>query len=157
MVGAIIGAIMVIVGSFILYYYSSTFGGSMYMGVQDITQGDFVYAWLIPIFGLLVIILAPVAFAMQNKAVATVAIVFGLLIMLIAILLPIHIAVDTGGDIIDSFYFSQMGFTTIYMGGFMAIFGGIIAMSGAASLGGAIKRANPPIYPPQYQQPYRPY
>ena len=45
------------------------------------------------------------------------------------------------------------------LGGFMAISGGITALGGGASLGGAIKRANPPRpqYPPQYQQPQRPY
>lgn len=157
MVGAIIGSIMIIIGSFILWSMSGT-----YIGVQDIDVNfgsDFVYAWLIPVFGGLVIILAPVAFAIQSKGAASAAMVFGLLAMLIAIVLPIHVATNAGLDIIDVFYSSNFGFTLIYLGGFMAIFGGISAMSGAASLGGAIGRNRPPRqhYPPQYQQGYGRY
>jgi RNA polymerase subunit RPABC4/transcription elongation factor Spt4 len=160
-ISALVGGIMAIIGSLILYMHVS--GGAWdFASVQDIGRSDYVYAWLIPISGILVIVLAIVAFAMQNKAVATVGGVFGLMILLFALILPLHIGSDSG-NIVDGFFYSSSyaGYTsvTFYLGGFIALVAGINAMAACFGLSRKIKKAQMPRYPayPPQQPPYRPY
>ena len=165
MSGALVGTILALIGSFVLYYSQSSYSGySEFIGVQNIWGDEFVYAWLILIFAILVIIFAPIAFGMQNRGMAITAAVFGLLVFLIAIILPIHVGVEIG-SVDRGFFYSENGGTLIYIGGFMAIIGGLTAMSGAIGLSGRIKRAKirqqraqqfPTQYPPQQTQPQQP-
>lgn len=156
MITAMIAGIMIIIGSFLLYFAS---GRWFHIGdIVDIWGNDVAYAWLIPIFGILVIVLAIIAYAIQNRAAATVGMVFGLLALLFALILPLHIGSNMD-SIVDGFFASSGGDTIVYIGGFIAIFAGISAMSGCSGISKQIKLAQMPrypVYPPQ-QPPYRPY
>lgn len=147
MVTAIIGGMLALIGSFFLWYQTTTFA-NFTLGVNDLT-GDYVYGWLIPIFGLLALAIAALAFSLKNTAAATIASVFGLMTFIFALLLPIHMYSGIPNvSIIDGFYFSDFGVTQIYLGGFIAMFGGLMAMGGAGALANSIKKSKQSQYPP---------
>lgn len=162
MIMAIIGGILVLVGTFIMWFASAS-GNSDFMTLYDLIdiESEFAYGYLIPIAGIIAIVMAPIAFMMQNRNIATVVAVFGLLAFLFAILVPLHWG-SMNNDIASAFYISESFYgttiTSIYLGGFIAIIGGILTMVAGLNMAKAIKKEQgspygqytPPPQPPGY-------
>lgn len=120
-------------GSMFLWYID--FGwGSSFSGVQDISNGDFLYSWLIPVFGLLALIFGTLAYAIQKKSMGAITTVFGLLGVIVTFIIPVHFSIETDTSLLDAFFISDGGSIFIYIGGFIAIIGGFLIMIGGSIL-----------------------
>jgi hypothetical protein len=147
---AIIGGIMAMAGSFFLWYMDIGMFGSSFIGVQDITNDNLMYTWLIPLFGLLATIFGIVGFVTQKKALGIITALSGLLSFLIAIIVPIHYSFEIDINLTDAFFMSSEGMMFIYIGGIIAIIGGLLAMVGGFSLSRKVTRVRQPAQPQQY-------
>ncbi len=149
MIMAIIGGVMALIAAFTLFWISTS-GSYAYMdsgfyGIGDLGD-DYVYAWLIPIFGILVLVFGIIAYAVQNKAMAVLAGVFGLLVMILPLVLALHLSSEFE-SLIDVFFYSESYGTTyysysvtrIYLGGFMAMIGGLLGTIGGFSMMGKMR------------------
>jgi hypothetical protein len=130
---ALVGGLMMMAGSMFLWYID--FGwGSSFSGVQDISNGDFLYSWLIPVFGLLALIFGTLAYAIQKKSMGAITTVFGLLGVIVTFIIPVHFSIETDTSLLDAFFISDGGSIFIYIGGFIAIIGGFLIMIGGSIL-----------------------
>ncbi|MFO7618325.1 MAG: hypothetical protein R6W91_01505 [Thermoplasmata archaeon] len=149
---AMVGGIMGLIAAFMLFYTSTSATATM-SSVDDLPS-DYAYGWLIPVFGILAMLFAIIAFAAQNKVMGTLTGVLGILLLILPAVLAFHISSDSGTPIIDIFYYSEstMGWsvTMVYLGGMMAMLGGILATTGGFGLAKKLSRVRRPAQPRYY-------
>ena len=107
MIMAIIGGIIVLVGTFLMWFMSAA-STSDFFTLYDLIEfeSEFAYGYLIPIAGIIAMIMAPIAFILQNRNIAMIVGIFGLLAFIFTILVPVHwgvgVAVSAPDEMRDS-------------------------------------------------------
>jgi hypothetical protein len=154
---AMMGGIMAMACA-VMVFYTSVAGETNFSNMFDNLPDDYIYAWLIPLSGLLAVLFSAIGFAIQNKAMGVLTGVFGILLLILPVVWTFHMASDMDASIVDVFYSSESilgyNFTMIFIGGILAMLGGILAIAGGFGLARRIGRVRQPAQPPQ-QQYYR--
>jgi len=145
MVLSIIGGILVLMGPFFFWYMDLGMFGCYFSGIQNFSYPELQYAWLIPITGLLAISLGIVGYASQNKFAGGLIALLGFVAGLTTILIPLHFAIATDSSFMEELFVTdELGSMEIYIGGFLAMFGSLLAVIGGIILARKVKPAPPP-------------
>jgi hypothetical protein len=174
MVLGIISGIMLMISVFMAFVsvcQTSTFyttcvsanpGGLSYFGMTNDLGNEFAYGYLLPIFGILVLVFGILAPILRNKNLATMTWVFGMVGIVMAVVLLMHFmlrVLDAMGTTFSPFYtYSVMPAA----GFFVAIIGAILGLVGGFMLGKQISQLQQftmpqaPMGAPYEVQPYYP-
>jgi hypothetical protein len=108
---AALGGVLAIVVTFVFIYIS----GDSYMwfdegfvGISDILDlsvgGNYVYLWLLPVFGILTIVLGLVGYLLQKKEVAYAIPIFGFVLLILPLLFIFQFSNDFNMSAVEVFY-----------------------------------------------------
>ncbi|MDD4308516.1 MAG: hypothetical protein PHU53_06895 [Thermoplasmata archaeon] len=155
MIGAIIGGVIALIATFMLFFevYLNDSNLVSMMDFLDGAPNEFMYAYLIPVFGIIAILTASIGYAIQNKGLGYVTGILGIFVLIIPLVFAFHLASESGEDIQDIFYFSSenafdQGYWQMYLGGFMSMSAGLMIAISGFGLAGKIRRVRQP--PQQY-------
>lgn len=147
MIGAIFGGIGALVASF-MFYMSIGMNGIDYIQLwdyMDFMPDEFLYLWMLPVGGILALVFAIIAYAAQSKGLGYLVGVFGILLLLLPVLFAAHAVVEYDAEFVDIFYTSMETAVdekqfTLFIGGIMSMFSGLMVLIGGFGLAGKIGR-----------------
>jgi len=153
----ILGGLLALVCSF-MFFLTANENNTNYTTLWECLDnwpGEYMYAALIPVFGILALILGIVGYSAQNRGAGTGAGVLGILLLILPIVLAVHISVDNDMPLADVFFWmNDMGSggmaMHMFLGGFQSMFAGILVMIGRFSLAKKIRLSKTPVAPQQY-------
>lgn len=158
MVLAMIGGVGALISSFV-FFLIVTPNNTEFQNLWDLLEyapSEYLYAWLIPIFGILAIVLALIGFAAQSKGAGYLTGVLGIIVLLLPIVFAFHMATDFDTPIQEIFFSSSNttmadGMWQMFLGGFMAMSAGLMIIGGGFGLARRIGKVRQPAQPPQYR------
>lgn len=157
MMAALIGGVGALVASY-MFFLVVTMNDIEYIPLWDYLEyapEEFLYAWMIPVAGVMAILFGIIGFAAQSRGMGYLVGILGILLLILPVIFAFHVSVEADIPIQEVFYSSAE--TTIdersfsmFLGGFEAMLAGLIVMAGGFGLAGRIGREQR-RHPPQQQ------